>query len=599
MRKKFVQIAALCLVLACLLTSVGAMPPWGDFDFPLGDYDFPIFDEDEDEYEDEDDYWYEDDHGSVIQTNPEVGNQVIRVGICYGSDAMDGANLENSVGEGFSFGYYDDGYQFTELGYTSKTKISVVKTANVYYGTYNKYTGYHDDITSNIAVGCYHLQLPGEYYSFDDAQWEADYYEEYGAFVAYIQGNYYVRIGNYTKRSSAEDAMYELSYEGIDTEIVGTSSYGVSVVVTGTNTILFQYDDNGSGTGLGIEAVCYSGEKSETWFKDYRWYGGFRYERIDGGDLTVVNMVALDDYVKGVIPYEMSPGWPAEAMKALAVCARNYAVYNSSRHKRYHFSVCNKSCCQVYLGRNRATEETDSYVDETAGVLVYYDGAPIGCWYYASNGGASECSSVVWGSNQTTYPYLLGVIDPFEATVTISGYAWTKEVSPTEMRDLVRGIGYNCSRIVDAYVDEYTETGNPKSVTLVDSNGYEYTLTTRKFVDMLDLRSFRYDFGSGEKPEFSINGTDSVNGLSGLYAMDGNGNLVSVTEGAYVITDQGVAQTSTGNDDVITDNGNIRISGKGWGHNVGLSQQGARAMALQGYTYDEILQFYYTGVTVG
>ena len=66
-----------------------------------------------------------------------------------------------------------------------------------------------------------------------------------------------------------------------------------------------------------------------------------------------------------------------------------------------------------------------------------------------------------------------------------------------------------------------------------------------------------------------------------------------------MITSSGVSQTSTGSGSIFTSSGNILITGAGDGHNVGMSQWGACSMAQQGFTYDQILKFYYTGVTVG
>ena len=87
----------------------------------------------------------------------------IRIGLTYGSDAVPGANLLNSTGSGYRLGYYDDSLSFVQLGYTTETGISVVKTQNVWYGPLsNGLSGYTDAQTSSIAVGCYHIQLPGE-----------------------------------------------------------------------------------------------------------------------------------------------------------------------------------------------------------------------------------------------------------------------------------------------------------------------------------------------------------------------------------------------------------------------------------------------------
>ena len=151
-------------------------------------------------------------------------------------------------------------------------------------------------------------------------------------------------------------------------------------------------------------------------------------------------------------------------------------------------------------------------------------------------------------------------------------------------------------------------------VTFTGSNGKQFSLNSREVVGMLGLRSYRYGFDrlaapEPSNPELSVNGKP-VDSLSGLYAVDGSGNIVPVGENAYVITGSGATQpigqgtgggsgglgtlsSTTGNNGVFT------FIGKGWGHNVGMSQWGAYAMAQQGYTYLNILQFYYTGITVG
>ncbi|MDE6590016.1 MAG: sporulation protein SpoIID, partial [Oscillospiraceae bacterium] len=268
MKQKFVQFAALCLS-AFLLVATGGRQ-------------------------------------GASASAPDTAERVIRVGLhhdgSYGTGTMEGLNLQNVVGSGFRFGYYDSASRFVAIGSTAQKAISVVKTQNVYYGTHNKYTSYHSALTSSaVAVGIYHLQLPGSYGSFEGAQAAAAQYR--GGFPAYIEGKYYVRMGCYTTSGEAKAAQEAL---GAESTLSWTSKYAVSVVITGTNTIVFQYDDNGSGTGLGIEPVSTAGEKCSTLSKEYVYNGGFRFERINGGDLTVVNIVGLEDYVKGVVPYEMS-----------------------------------------------------------------------------------------------------------------------------------------------------------------------------------------------------------------------------------------------------------------------------------------------------
>lgn len=585
MKRKFVQIAALCLGLALLLAS-----------------------------------------GGETASAASSGGRIIRVGLHYGTGAMEGLNFANKVGSGFRFGYYDSANCFVELGSTSQTAISVVETMNVYYGTYNKYTSYHSVLTtSNVAVGEYHLELPGVYGSFAEAQMAASPYP--GGFVAYIGGAYYARVGNYTTRDGAVAAQSELAAQGAYTELRGTSAYGVSVVVTGTNTILFQYDDNGSGTGLGIEPISLSGEKCTTLSKGYLYTGGFRFERINGGKLTVVNIVEFEDYIEGVVATEMSDSWPVESLKAQAVAARSYAVTLGSKHAAHHFDICDDVDCQAYTGQTSAGANTRAAVEQTVGLGCIYNGKPAQTFYYSSNGGASESVSNVWGSNQALYPYLVGVVDPYEAGANVNNY-WERTFTSSQLISKVLS-GYNVSgSIVSAAVTAYTDVGNPKTITFTDSAGKNYTVSSAKVFSSLGLPSFRFGFsGSGGTGQYApaeppapldgvtINGSAAVNGISGLYAIDGNGNTTALGGDVYVITDSGTSQLGQGggqgqdqssgyasnewSSSTAVVNGSITFAGRGWGHNIGMSQWGAYAMANQGYTYQQILQFYYTGVTVG
>ena len=571
MKKKFVQFAALCLA-ACLFLAVGR------------------------------------ETASAASANYNSG--VIRVGLHYGTGAMEGLNLSSEVGTGFRFGYYDSSNRFVPLGSTTQTAISVVKTVNVYYGTYNGYTSYHSALTTaSVAVGEYHLQLPGTYSTFAEAQSAAARYE--GGFPACIDGIYYARIGCYTTRDKAVAAQTALSRQGVTTVLKGTSEYGVSVVITGKNTTLFQFDDLGKGTGLGVVPSASGAGEPATWSKGYLYPGGFRFERIGGGNMTVVNMVEFEDYVEGVVATEMSDSWPVEALKAQAVAARSYAVTLGSKHSAHHFDICDSTDCQAYTGQTRTGNHTRAAVEGTAGQLALYNNKVAQTFYYSSNGGASESVSVVWGSNQASYPYLVGKVDPYDAAAGVKN-DYTKTVSSATLVAGLKKLGYNDvgGSIVSIAVTSLTDSGNPRQITFTDNNGRQFTVNTRYVVSMVGLSSYRYGFASAaQQPSsgVSVNGAAPV-GLDGLYAIDGNGNVTPVAGDVYVITGSGTVpleqsgssggglgglSSTTGN------NGSFTFIGKGWGHNVGMSQWGANAMAKQGYNYREILQFYYTGITVG
>ena len=186
---------------------------------------------------------------------------MMRVGLYYGSNALPGANLQNSEGSGYRFGYMD-GDDFIWLGETEETKISMVKTQNVYYssslpdGGY----GYSDQITSSIVVGCYHLSLLDTFDDFDDALETA---QDLGGFPAWIEGEYQVRIGTYPTKEEAEEAAQDWP----DVEVVGTSSYGITVVVTGADQPIFQFDGGAEQSMLTVKPGLNDRKKTITHFK--------------------------------------------------------------------------------------------------------------------------------------------------------------------------------------------------------------------------------------------------------------------------------------------------------------------------------------------
>ncbi|WP_242956772.1 SpoIID/LytB domain-containing protein [Flavonifractor sp. An82] len=557
MLKKFVQIAALALAVA----------------LPLGN--LPA-------------------SAASVEVDP-----TMKVGLFYGSSALAGANLLNEVGSGYRLGYYDSDREFVELTSTDETAISVVKTQNVCYGTVGNWAGYYDTITSDIAVGCWHVKLPGSYRSYEDAWDEASSYP--GGFVAWIDGDWEARVGNYLDKESAQAAQTSLGlYDG---EVVGTSSYGVSVVKTGTSQILFQFD-GGSSMCLGIQPGLNDREETETIFRGNTYYGGFQYQRVSGGNLTVSNVIGLEDYVQGVIVREMSSSWPLEALKAQAVCARTYAYrnYTASKHKSQGFDICNSTCCQVYEGMARVTASSSKAVDQTYGEYAWYNGSLIEAVYSSHDGGATESSVNVWGSNVA---YLIGKYDPYEASVAskVPNYNWTVTYTAQELTDLLNSKGYTNSGIVDFRVTKTSPTGNAIEITFTDSSGKSWSKIRDDCRTFLGLRSIHYTVTSSggggttsANGDYVVDGSGSLTSLDGAYAIDGSGSVGALSGNAYIIDGNGsVSQAAAGGGDGSTV---FTITGSGWGHNVGMSQWGAYAMAQQGYDYIDILTFYYTGIEV-
>lgn len=517
----------------------------------------------------------------------------IRVGLAYGTGAIPGANLLNSVGSGYRLGYFDEGLNFIQLGYTYETGISVVKTQNVWYGPLSGgLNGYSDTVTTGPVVGSYHLQLPAAYASFDEALAAAG---QAGGFVAWVNGVYYVRIGAYLSTDEANTASATIT----GTTVVGTSNGGMSVVKTGTSTILFQYD-TGANTGmLAVKPGLDDSAKTATWFSGNKYYGAFRYQRLGGGNLTVVNILGREDYINCVVSQEMSDGWPVEALKAQAVAARSYAAVCATKHKSHGFDVCSTTDCQAYPGMGRVGNNTTRAATETAGQYVWYNGEIAQTYYFSSDGGATENSENIWTSK---LPYIRGVEDPWEATVEnqIPKYRYTVTYTKAELEKKLQAANRPCTDLVNVILTP-TALGNVKSLTFVDVSGKSWTYSgdsARIFIYPSGSVRFTMSGGSGGAGGYYVNGSDSsISSVSGAYAIDGSGNVSQVGEGAYVITGSGTEQVQGAAAPGVSSD-SYTFTGTGYGHNLGMSQWGAYAMAKAGKTYDEILKFYYTGIEV-
>ena len=533
-----------------------------------------------------------------------IVNNTVKAGLYFGSSALYSANLENDLGGGFDFGYFDGQRTFVPLGRTEQSQISMTAAGDVYMSAAGAYSpaipsgGYR-------FLGGWHVQFDG----FDSFQSAADFAYGRDGYPAWINGGYVVRCGSYATRAEAENAAAQMG--GFPAQ---SSSTGVLVTVTRTATILFEFDGGGS-TNLGVRPDSREGE-SAAWFKNRRYAGAFEYVR-SGDSLNVINVLDLEEYVKGVVPYEMSGDWPQEALAAQAVCARTFVCGASKHLSLYGFDVCSGSDCQVYYGLGSGgaaspTETSDRAVESTAGLCLYYDGALVrDAVYHSSNGGATESAVNVFGGDPG---YLVGKIDPYEAGTSIPSYTYSVTYTAGELTWILDQKGYSVGAVTNVYISAYTPTGNVKEVT------FEGTSGTRKFTGSMCSGIFyssTYN-KSVRSMRFDINGSSAGSG-GGVCVNSASTSLPSL-DGAAVLSGGGIQRTLTGNSaSAVTasgtvsvtasagsapsqgtgpNNGTFTITGSGNGHNVGMSQYGAKAMAEQGCGYRDILDFYYTGVTL-
>ncbi|MDO4669158.1 MAG: SpoIID/LytB domain-containing protein [Butyricicoccus pullicaecorum] len=374
------------------------------------------------------------------------------------------------------------------------------------------------------------------------------------------------------------------------------SGSGLTVKDTETGAVLYE-------TNVPMLAISPSGDLA--WFQKYQYRGDFMYQAANG-KVTVVNDVALEDYIKGVVPYEMSPSWHKEALKAQAVCARSYVDGQKGRHKSSGFDVCNTTHCQVYHGIGRATANSNAAVEETRGQYLYEKDKRVVGYFFSSDGGATESAVNVWGGN---YAYLTGKKDPYEKTESISNGVWSKTLTAAEIRNKLTASGRSIGEIQSVQVTKRTEMGNVNALTITDTSGKAVTLTKEACRTVLGLNSIRYTVGGQGSLEGTQTNTIAVNDKpvqdGGFHTIQGDGTKANIgsVHGKTALTAAGketltvAAQPTVDSDPVVTGK-SYTFSGRGWGHHVGMSQYGAKAMAEQGMNYQQILQFYYTGVTV-
>lgn len=344
----------------------------------------------------------------------------------------------------------------------------------------------------------------------------------------------------------------------------------------------------GKFDGSGIPKISVQPIGDGTVFCSGKEYRGYIYaERRMGGDLLVINYVGTDDYVSSVLGKEMSYSWPKEALKAQAVCARNFVLCRGNAHKEYDFDVCTTTHCQVYGGVASEHENTRQAVEETKGILATYDGEIVALYFYATSGGQTENVENVWGSS---YGYLKGVSDPYENPEKASKYTWTVTYTRSEIEEKLKVAGVDVGALKNITVDSKTDSGRVTKMTFHGSEG-THTVKLEKCRTVLGLYSQKFSVipdsdsvlmttgGVAAVPLYACTsaGAKAVAGYSVLY---GNGAQ------GYISLDTSGAETYV-------------INGGGYGHGVGMSQWGARGMAENGFTYDQILKHYYTGIELG
>ena len=331
--------------------------------------------------------------------------------------------------------------------------------------------------------------------------------------------------------------------------------------------------------------------------------------------------INVEDYLLGVVPFEMGDSFPLEALKAQAVTARTYALRKSGSSGAY--DVEDTTNDQAYRGRTTNSPLSEQAVKETEGLCGVYRGALAQCFYSASNGGQTELGQHVWpNSDSDAYGYMDMRDDPYDLENKNSVVKrYTLDKKPGE-----KGIGTALHQaLVDAMSDQLTEMGIEADSELVrfdeiqsieaitpKFSGDSRLMTELRFTVKISTRN--YVFRQTPSPEPSASPTPDApdytiaptqaplpTATPSFSSYKKVKDAITVTLPIFTTAEQAMGLSiNVAQNELFTvsDIGSaFMIESRRFGHGVGMSQRGAEQMARQhGMTYEQILAFYYPGM---
>jgi len=332
------------------------------------------------------------------------------------------------------------------------------------------------------------------------------------------------------------------------------------VIVAGEENRLGLYDRAGHNLDYNIDRIIISprGKKPYLVTGD-KGYRGLMEMISSSGQISLVNIVYIEDYLQGVVPLEIgpTPEEQVEAVKAQAVAARTYCMAHLGQYgEEVGYDLKADITDQVYGGVAVEKEIFNEAIRATSGMVAVYKGGMINAYYHSTCGGRTDDIEDVWDKDPK--PYLRSVADD-DACIISKYYQWEERFGADQILlrlerylSQARGAEINIDKLHDVRINDRTPGGRVASITFETSAGHfifnkEEVRWALRRSDNLEaiLRSARFDLD---------------------IRRDGQGDVVQVV-----------------------------FSGHGYGHGVGMCQMGARGLAARGVTYDSILSLYYQG----
>ncbi len=261
-----------------------------------------------------------------------------------------------------------------------------------------------------------------------------------------------------------------------------------------------------------------------------------------GNKISIVNELPIDDYLKGVLPWEANPKWPLDALKAQAITSRTYALFKAIENKDKRFSLTQDVLSQVYKGRSIENPLTNLAIQATKGAVLTYKSKIFPAYFHSTCGGATTHAEYLWDVEPN--PVLEGVKCGF--CTASKHYRWVQNFTAKEIEEKLSKRGAKVSGISKIEADDKDATGRTKSFLITYAGGKQIRLHSNDFRLWLDPAKLK-------------------------------STLVILVE---------------------KKGGTFTFRGRGWGHGVGLCQYGMKQLAEMGYDTQRILKFYYPGAEI-
>ena len=312
-------------------------------------------------------------------------------------------------------------------------------------------------------------------------------------------------------------------------------------------------------------------------------YGGsLKLQANSYGNFSLINKVSLETYLRGVVPHEIGPNAPQQAIQAQTIIARTYALRNLRRFKADGYQLCANQHCQVYRGLTETISQVDRAIAATKGLVLIYNNELVDALYSSTTGGITASFSDIWNGEER--PYLKSVIDaptpmwnllenPLASEANFRRFISLKRGFNETGRSVFRWNKISTLEELTADLQLYLENTKHPLAKISEIDKMEVTkrspsgriLTMQVYTDLGVVELYKTEVRSAFGPPRS-----TLFYLEPVYQEEQSPKILK----GYAFV------------------------GGGFGHGVGLSQYGSYNLAKLGWSAAKILSFYYPGTTL-